>query len=338
MTASIRTRPAELVDGLSKLVATGLIRPTFASTELVGLLSAGYPGRSTEQWYELAYRAIAGAGSAAAATELPSDPRYLAARKLFGIESGLTGASAATRRDEASRHLRDRRPRDPYLDVDAPLSGRQQRVKLQGLLQLIASDLHKLADESPAAVVSSKALYDVAAVDYTVHCDEDGCPIEKIEDWTITANRRLTHFPKTWALGSRDPAGLEIHCIGGQLAKTYDRQAGVLITEVLFGEPLAPGNERTIRFVTRFIGNSQPERHLTARSTRPARRLRVRLQLPPDAVISAAPIAQREDYDDSIFSSLSRKLTVDSCGYTEVSFSDMLPDWNYGIAWSLPRV
>lgn len=322
----------KLQASLQKLVGSGLSRSTFPSSELASALTRLQPERPSRDWYPLVYRAIAGGGPDAALSTLPTDPRFVAARTLFGLATGTASATAATRRDEASRYLRDRRPKDPYLPDDAPLSGRQQRLKLQGLLAQIAADLERLLIEQTDVTAPSSVVYDVTAVDYTVRCGLDGTPLEKIEDWTIIARRPMTHFPKTWALGDQDPEHVEMYCIGGQLAKTYDRQAGVLVTEVLFGQPLPVGAERTVRMVTRF---KRPvmETHLTARSTRPAQQLRIRLQLPAQTPARYAPIAQANDYDDHQFGSLAHVAEVDPSGYAEVHFTDMLSDFNYGLAW-----
>lgn len=324
----------QLQDRLQKLVSTGLNSATFGGSELAELLVRLQPERPIDDWYGLVFRAVAGTGPEADPATQPSDPRFMAARTLYGLAPGMASASAAVRRDEASRFLRDRRPRDPYLPADAPLSGRQQRLKLQSLIAQMALDLERLLSEPVRSSATGSVVYDVLAVDYTVRCGRDGRAIEKIEDWSIVARRPMTHFPKTWALGDQDPSEMEMYCIGGQLAKTYDRQAGVLVTEVIFGQILDVGSERTIRLVTRFKAPTV-DRHLTARSTRPASLIRIRLQLTPGIAARYAPITQGADYADHQFPTLAHVSAIDPSGYAEIKFTDMLSEFNYGIAWQL---
>lgn len=324
----------QLEEALQKLVASGLSSMSFGRSELSRVLMARQPERPNEDWFPLVYRVIAGAGIDAEASAMPSDPRFTAARVLYGLAPGMAGATAKARRDEASRHLRDRRPKDPYKPADAPLEGKQQTRKLHELIGAIAADLAGALDEPLPALAPSSVVYDVTAVDYTLRCGPDGRAGEKIEDWSFVARRPMTHFPKTWALGTHDPSEMEMYCVGGQLAKTYDQKTGVLITEVIFGQAMQPGEARTVRLVTRFP-SGDVDRHLTARSTRPAGLMRIRLQLPANRPARYAPIAQAADYEDHQFDSLPHTFEIDPSGYAQVEFRDMLPEFNYGLAWQV---
>lgn len=333
----VRMAADQLEDALQKLVASGLSSMSFGRSELVQVLIARQPERPTQDWFPLVYRVVAGAGIDAEPSAMPSDPRFTAARVLYGVAPGMAGATAKTRRDEASRYLRDRRPKDPYKPADAPLEGKQQTRKLHELIGTIAADLARVLDEPlPTLAPTSSVVYEVIAVDYTLRCGPDGRAGEKIEDWSFVARRPMTHFPKTWALGPQQPDQMEMYCIGGQLAKTYDQKTGVLVTEIIFGKALQPGEARTVRLVTRFP-SGDVDRHLTARSTRPAGLLRIRLQLPANRPARYAPIAQAADYEDHQFGSLPHTFEIDPRGYAEVEFTDMLADFNYGIAWRVDR-
>ena len=265
-------------------------------------------------------------------------PESLALRTLLGLEQGFRGAPVSRRRQEASRYLRTRRPKDPDLDADAPLSPKRQAVVIETLVARLVSRINLKFPPAPLAADASDALehfpsYEVIEVGTITWLDKTLRPTREINRYVIRALDPVYTYSRAAQLPGVELEDLEITAVGAVIERIIAQSDSSFTTILRFDEPLAPGATRTLDIDTKYLRVGETARHSISASLSPAAHALERLRLPAEVSAEVRRVELPDMYEDDLYDDLQEVIKPDKFRWVEAEFSNMQPMWNYGLAW-----